>query len=125
MFKKVPSILLIDDDDFLINIYKTKFEMEKFKVYTASDGEEGFLMAQRKNPDIILLDVLMPKMDGFTVLDKLKSLEKTKKIPVILHTNLGQKEDVEKGLAKGAVDYVIKSHFKPSEIVDKVKKNLI
>lgn len=125
MFKKVPSILLVDDDEFLLNIYKTKFEMEKFKVYKAEDGESGLLLAQRKKPDILLLDVLMPKMDGFTVLEKLKQNEKTKNIPVILHTNLGQKEDVDRGLAGGAVDYVIKAHFKPSEIVDKVKKILV
>lgn len=124
MFKKLPSILLVDDDEFLSNIYKTKFEMEKFKVYQAEDGGEALTMVKRKKPDVILLDVLMPKMDGFTVLEKLKQSEKTKNIPVILHTNLGQKEDVEKGFSRGAVDYIIKAHFKPSEIVDKVKKIL-
>ncbi|MFA5211111.1 MAG: response regulator [Patescibacteria group bacterium] len=125
MFKKKYSILIVDDDEFLVNIYKTKFEMEKFKVYTAGDGEEGLLVAQRKKPDIILLDILMPKTDGLTMLEKLKQNSILKDIPVILHTNLGQKEDVKKGLVKGASDYVIKSHFKPSEIVDKVKKILI
>ena len=78
-------------------------------------------MAKKKKPDIILLDVLMPKMDGFTVLENLKKDKNLAQIPVILLTNLGQKDDVEKGLELGAVDYLIKAHFKPSETVDKVK----
>jgi DNA-binding response OmpR family regulator len=80
--------------------------------------------AKRKKPDIILLDVLLPKLDGFAVLEKLKEDPATKEIPVILLTNLGQKDDVEKGLESGAADYLIKAHFKPSEVVDKVKKIL-
>ena len=119
------SILLVEDDTFLANIYKTKFEMEGFKITVASDGEAGLLMAKKKKPDIILLDILLPKMDGFVVLENLKSKDSdVKDIPVILLTNLGQKDDVEKGLALGAVDYLIKAHFKPSETVNKVRKVL-
>ena len=72
MAKQVPLVLLIEDDTFLGNIYKTKFELEKFKVVVATDGVAGLDMAKKKKPDIILLDVLMPKMDGFTVLENLK-----------------------------------------------------
>lgn len=72
----------------------------------------------------MLLDILLPKMDGFAVLKKLKADESTKNLPVILLTNLGQKDDVQKGLELGASDYLIKAHFKPSETVDKVKKVL-
>ncbi|EKE07695.1 MAG: hypothetical protein ACD_18C00004G0007 [uncultured bacterium] len=121
MVKQVPVVLLIEDDTFLGNIYKTKFELEKFKVFVAADGLEGLDMAKKKKPDIILLDVLMPKMDGFAVLENLKKDKSLEKIPVILLTNLGQKDDVEKGLELGAVDYLIKAHFKPSETVSKVK----
>ena len=71
-----------------------------------------------------MLDILLPKLDGFAVLEKLKNDPETKPIPVILLTNLGQKDDVEKGLEAGAADYLIKAHFKPSEVVDKVKKVL-
>jgi len=124
MAKQVPLVLLIEDDTFLGNIYKTKFELEKFKVVVATDGVAGLDMAKKKKPDIILLDVLMPKMDGFTVLENLKKDKNLEKIPVILLTNLGQKDDVEKGLELGAVDYLIKAHFKPSETVDKVKNVL-
>ena len=72
MSNKVPVVLLVEDDTFLGNIYKTKFELEKFKIIVATDGQEGLEMAKKKKPDIILLDVLMPKMDGFTVLENLK-----------------------------------------------------
>jgi len=124
MTAKGINVLLVEDDVFLTNIYKTKFEMEKFHVVHASNGEEGLDMAKKKNPDIILLDILMPKMDGFMVLEALKKDDATKDIPVILLTNLGQKDDVEKGLEMGAVDYLIKAHFKPSETVSKIKKIL-
>lgn len=118
--KKV-HVLLVEDDSFLANIYKTKFEMEGYRVSVSSDGEAGLSDAKKKKPDIILLDILLPKMDGFIVLEKLKADAATKKIPVILLTNLGQKDDVEKGLELGAADYLIKAHFKPSETVEKVR----
>lgn len=117
-------VLLVEDDTFLSNIYKTKFELEGFKITTAEDGALGLEQAKKKKPDIILLDILLPKMDGFTVLEKLKSESTTADIPVILLTNLGQKDDVDKGLSMGAVDYLIKAHFKPSETVDKVREAL-
>ncbi len=117
-------ILLVEDDSFLANIYKTKFEMEGFTVNVAENGELGLKEAKKKKPDLILLDILLPKMDGFTVLQHLKADSALKDVPVILLTNLGQKDDVEKGLKLGAADYLIKAHFKPSETVDKVKKVL-
>jgi DNA-binding response OmpR family regulator len=117
-------VLIIEDDTFLANIYKTKFEMEGFQVSVSENGEAGLGDVKKKKPDIVLLDILLPKMDGFTVLKNLKSDEEVKNIPVILLTNLGQKDDVEKGLELGAVDYLIKAHFKPSETVEKVKKVL-
>ncbi len=124
MADTMANVLLVEDDSFLANIYKTKFEMEKFKVILAENGEIGLDLAQKKNPDIILLDILMPKLDGFAVLEELKKNESTKKIPVVLLTNLGQKDDVERGLEMGAIDYLIKAHTKPSEAVGKVKSIL-
>lgn len=124
MADKQIHVLLVEDDTFLANIYKTKFEMEHFKITVAENGEAGFTEAKKKQPDIILLDILLPKMDGFSVLEKLKADDATKAIPVIMLTNLGQKDDVEKGFELGAADYLIKAHFKPSETVDKVKKVL-
>ncbi|HOZ56488.1 MAG: Alkaline phosphatase synthesis transcriptional regulatory protein PhoP [Parcubacteria group bacterium ADurb.Bin316] len=116
------KILLVEDDPFLSSMYSTKFEIENFFVLSAEDGERGLKLALTEKPDIILLDILMPKMNGFEVLEKLKADEKTKSIPVILLTNLNQKDEIEKGLSLGANDYLIKAHFMPSEVVDKIKK---
>jgi DNA-binding response OmpR family regulator len=116
------KILLVEDDPFLLSMYNTKFEIENFKVVTADDGEKGLKLALKEAPDIILLDIMLPKMDGFEVLRALKADEKVKKIPVILLTNLSQKEKVKEGLALGANDYLIKAHFMPSEVVEKIKK---
>ncbi|HBW74022.1 MAG: Two component transcriptional regulator, winged helix family [Candidatus Magasanikbacteria bacterium GW2011_GWA2_45_39] len=122
--KQVQKILLVEDDTFLSNIYQTKFVKEGYQVATAGDGEEALKAVKTKKPDIILLDVLLPKLDGFAVLERLKKDAETKDIPVILLTNLGQRDDVERGLQLGAADYLIKAHFKPSETVAKVKKIL-
>ncbi|MDD5251645.1 MAG: response regulator [Patescibacteria group bacterium] len=122
--KKKAKVLIVDDDAFLAGIYATKLELEGFEVASARDGEEGVKVALEEKPDLILLDVLMPKLDGFEVLKRLKSEETTKDIPVIMLTNLGQKEDVEKGISEGAVDYLIKAHFVPAEAVAKIKKVL-
>lgn len=124
MAKEKIKILLVEDDPFLLSMYSTKFEMEGFSVVTGEDGEKGLRLASKEQPQIILLDVLLPKMDGFEVLKELKKNEETKNIPVILLTNLSQRDDVEQGLEMGAVDYLIKAHFMPSEVVEKIKKVL-
>ena len=119
---KSIKILLIEDDPFLLSMYSTKFEIENFQVESAEDGEKGLELALKSDPDIILLDILMPKMNGFEVLEKLKTNEKTKHVPVILLTNLNQKDEIERGMSLGADDYLIKAHFMPTEVVDKIKK---
>jgi DNA-binding response OmpR family regulator len=117
-------VLIVDDDAFLAGIYATKLELEGFEVISARDGDEGLKAAAKEIPDLILLDVLMPKLDGFEVLKRLKEDPSTKEIPVIMLTNLGQKEDIEKGISEGAVDYLIKAHFVPAEAVAKIEKVL-
>ena len=124
MEKKKPQVLLVEDDVFLAGIYQKKFEIDGYKISLADNGEKGLTEAKKKKPDVILLDILLPKLDGFAVLERLKADFATKNIPVILLTNLGQKDDVEKGLEAGAADYLIKAHFKPSEVVDKVRAAL-
>lgn len=117
-------ILLIEEDAFLLEIYKKKFEMEKFKVTVARDGEAGLKAIQKKGPDVVVLDIVIPKMDGFMVLEHAKKNPQTAKIPIIIMTNLGQTHDVEKGFALGAFDYLIKTHNQPTEVIDAVKKAL-
>lgn len=118
------KVLVVEDDAFLAGMYVTKLNLEGFDVEVADDGEQGFKLALEVKPRIILLDIILPKMSGFDVLKDLKKDPKTKDIPVILLTNLGQREDVKKGLELGAVDYLIKAHFMPSEVVEKIKKLL-
>lgn len=117
-------MLLVEDDSFLLGMYATKFELEGFEVLTAEDGEKGLKAAKEKRPDIILLDILMPRMNGVEVLEELKKDDTTKGIPVILLTNLNQKEEIERCMSMGANDYLIKAHFMPSEVIEKVKKIL-
>lgn len=121
---KKPALLLVEDDTFLAGMYVTKLTMEHFTVELATDGQLGLEKAKAMKPDLILLDVLLPKMNGFDVLKSLKADPATKEIPVILLTNLGQKSDVVEGLDLGAADYLIKAHFMPSEVVEKIKQHL-
>ncbi|TRZ81398.1 response regulator [bacterium] len=116
------KILLVEDDKFLSDMYVTKFSKLGYEIETAYDGEEGIRKIKKIKPDIILLDIRLPLKNGFEVLRETKKDQKTKNIPVILLTNLGQKEDIEEGLKLGAVDYLIKAQFTPQEIVDKVKR---
>lgn len=119
-----PTLLLIEDDTFLAGMYVTKLTMEHFNVELATDGEAGLAKAKDLLPDLILLDILLPKLNGFDVLRALKADAQTAAIPVVLLTNLGQKSDVLEGLNLGAADYLIKAHFMPSEVVDKIKEHL-
>ena len=121
---KQLKILLVEDDNFLLNMYADKFRVEGFEVFIADNGAAGLKLAKEKAPDLILLDVLLPKMSGFEVLQELNKDQRAKNIPVILLTNLSQKEEVTKGLELGAKDFLIKAHFMPQEVVAKVKSVL-
>jgi len=124
MSENKKKILLVEDDKFLSEMYSTKLTESGFDVETAFDGEEGLKKAENFQPDLILLDIVLPKKDGFEVLKELKAKEKLSKIFVIALTNLGQKEEVQKGFDLGANDYIIKAHFTPTEVVAKAKKLL-
>ena len=114
-------ILLVEDDPFISEMYTLKFEKAGFASEVAMTGKEGVAKTREWRPDIVLLDVLIPEMDGFEVLSILKKDPGVKSIPVIMLTNLGQKEDIEKGAALGAAAYVVKAHFTPQEVVEKVR----
>jgi DNA-binding response OmpR family regulator len=116
------TILLVEDDEFLANMYKTKLELEKYNVIMASNGESALRIINEKELDLILLDIVLPKISGFEVITRIKASKTSKKTPVIMLTNLGQKEDIEKGLKLGADEYLIKAHFLPSEVITKIKK---
>ena len=118
------TVLIIEDDVFLTNIYATKFGKSGYNVVLAENGEVGIKRLDEVRPDIILLDILMPKMNGFDFLEALKIKPSNNSTPVILLTNLSQKDDVKRGLALGATDFLIKAHFMPSEVVAKVESVL-
>jgi len=118
------NILLVEDDEFLAELYGTKLSLEGYNVFLASDGEKGLKMVKEKKPDLVLLDIILPKMDGFEVLKEIKADKSLKSVPVILLTNLSQKDEVKKGLEFGAKDYLIKAHFMPSEVVKKIKDTI-
>lgn len=121
MAEDKKTILLVEDDAFVGDIYQTKLGQVGFTVILAENGLEAMKSLGKEKIDLILLDIVMPYMDGMEVLKKLKENEKWKNIPVILLTNLSEKEKVEEGVRMGANDYLIKSHFTPSEVVTKVK----
>lgn len=118
------KILLVEDDGFLASIYAQKLEVEGFDTSLATNGEDGLKLAAKDKPALILLDLLMPKMDGFEMLERLKADADLKDIPVLVLTNLGQREDVERCINMGAVGYVIKAHSLPHETVKRIKEIL-
>ncbi len=114
-------ILIVEDDRFLRELIVKKLSNEAYDVVEAVDGEQGLQKTKETKPDLILLDLILPGIDGFEVLARKKDDPTIAAIPVIVLSNLGQKEDVEKGLGLGAVDYLIKAHFTPGEIIEKVR----
>ena len=118
------KILIVEDDNFLRELIAKKLIDENYKVSEAVDGEEGLKKIKEEKPDLIVLDLILPGVDGFEVLSKMKEDDALKSIPVIILSNLGQRDDIERGLKLGAVDYLIKAHFTPGEIIEKIKNAL-
>ena len=113
-------ILIVDDDKFLIDMYSIKFSERGFKIDTAMDGEEALeKLAAGLKPDIFLIDVLMPKIDGFELINKLKEQKLNEQAAVIILSNLGQQDDIDKGLSLGVDGYIIKASATPTEVVNK------
>lgn len=117
-------ILIVEDDQFLRDLFVMKLKKEKAIVIESDDGENALEKIKSEMPDLVLLDIVLPKMGGFDVLKKSKEDKNTNKIPIILLTNLGQDFDMEKGLKLGAAAYIIKAHFNPSEIIKKIQEIL-
>lgn len=120
----MAKILVAEDDKFLGNAYKAKLAKAGFEIQLATDGQEALTMLQTFTPDLILLDLMMPIKDGFAVLETMKSDERFKSIPVIVASNLGQKEDTDRALALGANDFIVKSDLSLNTIIEKINKLL-
>jgi len=119
-----PRLLIADDNEELIELYKTIFEKESFTVIAVADGEEALRVALEEKPDLIILDIMMPKKTGLEVLRELKSNPVTSNIPVIILTVLFQKEAQTEAINLGASFYLVKEHFSPSDVVKTVKEEL-
>lgn len=119
-----PHVLVIEDDEFLREVMCQKLAKEGFNVSAAIDAVGALEIIKEKPPQLILLDLILPGMDGFDFLGQLKKENTTKNIPVIVLSNLGQKEDIGKAMSSGAVDYLIKANFTPAEIVQKIRNIL-
>lgn len=117
----MKKILVVEDDKFLANAYRVKLTKAQFEVKLTYDGEEAFRALGSYVPDLILLDLVMPVKDGFAVLEVLKKDDRLKTIPVIVATNLGQKEDVDRAKRLGADDYIVKSELSMKELLKKIR----
>ena len=118
------KILFIEDESALQKTFGDVLKQEGYQMFSALDGEVGLRLVKTEKPDLILLDLILPKINGFEVLEKLKEDQETKDIPVIVLTHLEEMEDVQKAIELGAKDYLVKANYSLKEVVEKIKKAL-
>jgi two-component system, OmpR family, phosphate regulon response regulator PhoB len=115
------SILIVEDDTFMGSLLERKFQQEDFQIFRSGSVNEAREVLKKNLVNLILLDIILPGMDGITFLKEIKADAKLQNIPVIITSNLGQQDEIERGMSAGANDYVVKAHATPGEIVSKVK----
>ena len=120
----MAKILIAEDDKSLASAYRVKLSKAGFEIKMASDGQEALDILESFTPDVILLDLIMPVKDGFSVLEELKKNNEWKNIPVIVASNLGQKEDIDKSMKLGATDYFVKSDMHINDVLAKINNTL-
>lgn len=118
------KILIIEDDRYISKMYQLKLSLDGFDVQVADNGRVGIDKVKEFRPDIVLTDILMPELDGFEVIKMIKAEEELKSIPILIMSNLGQEDHIQKGLELGALGYIVKSQYTPSRVVDKIKEIL-
>ena len=118
----MKKVLIVEDDALISEMYSNKFKEVGFEVVLAKDGEEAIVRTKETNPDLILLDVVLPKKDGFEVLEEIKKDPALKNIKIVFLTNLSEGENINRGLNSEADAYLVKAHSTPSQIVEKVKE---
>jgi len=117
----MAKILLIEDDSLIVKIYSTRLKADGYTIISADNGEDGLSIAEKELPDFILLDVMMPKVDGFTVLQELRKNPSFEKTPIIVYSNLGQESEMQKAVSLGATEFIVKANISPTELVAKIK----
>jgi len=120
----MKKVLIVEDEDLIIDLLKKKLLQENYDVLTAHDGEEGLKVLRETKPDIVLLDIIMPKKNGYEVMEEMNKDPELKKIPVIIISNSGQPVELDKAKEMGAKDWLIKTEFDPQEVVEKVRKQI-
>jgi len=118
------KILIVEDEEIMIDLLQKKLTKEGYEVSVARDGEEGLKMMKKAKPDLVLLDIVMPKKGGFEVMEEMEKDPELKKIPVIVISNSGQPVEIDRAQRLGAKDWLIKTEFNPQEVIEKVKKQL-
>jgi DNA-binding response OmpR family regulator len=119
---QTKKLLLIEDDVMLVNMYKAKFVNEGYEIESATDGKNGLALVPQVNPDLVILDLMLPRLSGIEVLEELKKDEKLKNIPVVVLTNLSEEQETQKALELGADGYLVKADLTPSQLVEKIKE---
>ena len=118
------KILLIEDEEIMIDLLQRKIAQEGYEIRVARNGEEGLAAMKEKKPDLVLLDIIMPKMEGFEVMEHMQADKDLKKIPVIVISNSGQPVEIDRAQKMGARDWLIKTEFDPQEVIEKIKKQI-
>lgn len=119
------KLVIVEDEEALLGVLSEKMRKAGFEVLVARDGEEGMRVIEKSNPDLVLLDLILPKKDGFDVLLELKARQDLKMIPVIVLSNLDEDENLKKALRMGAEDYIVKTQHTVNEVVEKVADRLM
>lgn len=120
----MSKILLVEDDPFLTTMYKTRFATEGHEVITAQDGENALVLMKQAAPDLVMLDVMLPKIGGFAIMEEMQKSESLKKIPVVVLTNLADEESIKKAKVFGVKEFLTKAKHTPTEIFEIIKKYL-
>ncbi len=120
----MKKILIIEDEEIILSLLQRKLGQEGYEISTATNGQEGLETMRVVNPDLILLDIVMPRMGGFEVMEEMAKDPELRKIPVIIISNSGQPVEIDKAQELGAKDWLIKTQFDPQEVVDKVAKQI-
>lgn len=120
----MAKILFVEDDPLIIKIYTTRLTADGHVVLSAENGQDGLAIAQKEIPDLIVLDIMMPRMDGFGVLSAIRADEKLKQKPVLIYSNLAQEDEIARAKSLGATEFVIKANVSPTEMVTKIKQYL-
>jgi DNA-binding response OmpR family regulator len=124
MGENSAKILIVEDDRYISKMYQLKLSLDGFDVQVAENGRLGIEKVKEFRPDIVLTDILMPEMDGFEVIKAIKADAELSATPILIMSNLGQEDHIQKGLGLGALGYIVKSQYTPSKVVDKIKEVL-